>query len=535
MRRSAGSSSTRLVSQRCATRCSPSAGVRPPFADDVEHYERLLSRHTRLDARRGARGRAGRAPDPRARIRVAARRRRRRVRLGGVRALARGAAPGRARRLLRRRRAVRHDARPLRPQALARPDDAPAPARARGPARAALPRPQDPGRASRTITDVGTPIDDLRAAVGRRRGRAAQRGARPTFTLERPRKAGFGDFSTNAAMLLAPALKAPPREIAERLGEGLTARLGDRVERVEVAGPGFLNLFLADAWYTDAAAHVLAAGDAWGGGVAEPAERVLIEFVSANPTGPLTAASGRHAAYGDALRAAARARRPRGRARVLLQRRGLPAAQARRVDPRSRARRGAARGRLPGRVRRRAGAADPGRGRARRRGAGRRRRPAADRAHQGDARALPRDVRHLVLGADAARGRPESAVERAFEQVERAGHSYRVRGRAVAAHDAFGDDKDRVLVRSHRRSDLLRRRPRVPRGQARARLRPPHHAARAPTTTATSRRLKARDGQRWAATRTGSRSRSCSSSTSSSAAGAPRCPSGAATSSRSTS
>ena len=121
-------------------------------------------------------------------------------------------------------------------------------------------------------------------------------------TLERPKKAGFGDFSTNAAMLLAPSLKAPPREIAERLGAALTERLGDRLERVEVAGPGFLNLFLADGWYSAAAAHVLAAGDGFGGGQADPPEKIQIEFVSANPTGPLTAASGRHAAYGDALR-----------------------------------------------------------------------------------------------------------------------------------------------------------------------------------------------------------------------------------------
>jgi arginyl-tRNA synthetase len=147
-------------------------------------------------------------------------------------------------------------------------------------------------------------VDDLRAAVEAAaadlRNGAAPLRARPT--LERPRKAGFGDFSTNAAMLLAPALKAPPREIAEKLGERLSERLGDRLERVEVAGPGFLNLFLADAWYTAAAADVLAAGDGYGGGTADPVERVQVEFVSANPTGPLTAASGRHAAYGDALR-----------------------------------------------------------------------------------------------------------------------------------------------------------------------------------------------------------------------------------------
>jgi arginyl-tRNA synthetase len=145
-----------------------------------------------------------------------------------------------------------------------------------------------------------TPIEELRAAV---RAAAADLGdgaAAPS--LERPRKVGLGDFSTNAAMLLAPALKASPREIAERLGAALTERLGDRLERVEVAGPGFLNIFLADVWYSAAAAHVLAAGDGYGSGQTDPREKIQVEFISANPTGPLTAASGRHGAYGDALR-----------------------------------------------------------------------------------------------------------------------------------------------------------------------------------------------------------------------------------------
>jgi arginyl-tRNA synthetase len=146
-----------------------------------------------------------------------------------------------------------------------------------------------------------TPLEELRTAV--EAAAAELRNGEPTVhpTLERPKQAGFGDYSTNAAMLLARTLKAPPREIAERLGEALRERLGDEVERVEVAGPGFLNVFLADGWYTAAAAHVLAAGEAYGGGSAAERERILIEFVSANPTGPLTAASGRHAAYGDAL------------------------------------------------------------------------------------------------------------------------------------------------------------------------------------------------------------------------------------------
>jgi arginyl-tRNA synthetase len=146
---------------------------------------------------------------------------------------------------------------------------------------------------------LASPVEELRSAV---EAAAADLGnGAVTPTLERPKKAGFGDYSTNAAMLLAPALKAPPREIAERLGAALQERLGDRVERVEVAGPGFLNVFLADAWYVAAAGHVLEAGDEWGGGTAETPERVNLEFVSANPTGPLTAASARHAAYGDAL------------------------------------------------------------------------------------------------------------------------------------------------------------------------------------------------------------------------------------------
>jgi arginyl-tRNA synthetase len=146
---------------------------------------------------------------------------------------------------------------------------------------------------------VSTPIEDLRTAVEAATAELGN-GATATPTLERPKKAGFGDYSTNAAMLLAPKLGAPPREVAERLGESLRERLGERVEKVEVAGPGFLNVFLSDAWYTAAAAHMFDAPD-WGSGTAAEHERIVVEFVSANPTGPITAASGRHAAYGDAL------------------------------------------------------------------------------------------------------------------------------------------------------------------------------------------------------------------------------------------
>jgi arginyl-tRNA synthetase len=147
------------------------------------------------------------------------------------------------------------------------------------------------------------PLDELRAAVeaaaGDLRDGAAPPGTRPT--LERPKRADFGDYSTNAAMLLAPVLGASPREIAERLGEALRERLGEQVERVEVAGPGFLNVFLADPWYVEAVSHVLGAGDRYGAGQADPVERVLVEFVSSNPTGPVHVGHARNAAYGDAL------------------------------------------------------------------------------------------------------------------------------------------------------------------------------------------------------------------------------------------
>jgi len=127
---------------------------------------------------------------------------------------------------------------------------------------------------------------------------AAGRGG---VTLERPPRADFGDYSTNAALLLAPRLGASPREVAERLGARLVDELGASLERFEVAGPGFVNLFVADEWLRGALGAVLAAGDAYGAGGGEPSERVMVEFVSANPTGPMHVGHARNAAYGDAL------------------------------------------------------------------------------------------------------------------------------------------------------------------------------------------------------------------------------------------
>src|SRR4051794_9991901 len=79
----------------------------------------------------------------------------------------------------------------------------------------------------------------------------------PKLSLERPPKPELGDYSTNAAMLLAPTAGAPPREVAERLAERLVASLGESAERIEVAGPGFLNVFLSARWPREATAALL--------------------------------------------------------------------------------------------------------------------------------------------------------------------------------------------------------------------------------------------------------------------------------------
>ncbi|MFL5893508.1 MAG: arginine--tRNA ligase [Thermoleophilaceae bacterium] len=144
------------------------------------------------------------------------------------------------------------------------------------------------------------PISVLRSAI-RDAALSIGNGGSSQPKLERPPRPDFGDYSTNAAMLLAPALGESPRPVAERLGSSLGQALADAVERVDVAGPGFLNLFMSDSWYRQAVAGMAEAGEAYGAGRADPRERVLVEYVSANPTGPVTVASGRNAAYGDSL------------------------------------------------------------------------------------------------------------------------------------------------------------------------------------------------------------------------------------------
>jgi arginyl-tRNA synthetase len=129
--------------------------------------------------------------------------------------------------------------------------------------------------------------------------RGLENGLGVPVTLERPGQAEHGDYATNAALQAAPVQRKPPMEIAEQLR---TAAAGvEGVADAQVAPPGFVNLWMAPEWYGEALAEILAAGADYGAGSAETVERVQVELVSANPTGPLTVASARNGAYGDSV------------------------------------------------------------------------------------------------------------------------------------------------------------------------------------------------------------------------------------------
>jgi arginyl-tRNA synthetase len=131
------------------------------------------------------------------------------------------------------------------------------------------------------------PVRELAAALG------------PDVVLDRPSDPAHGDFATNAALKLAGARRRPPRELAAELAEEAAGLPG--VERTEIAGPGFVNLFLEDAWFSSTLGAILDAGESFGGGWADPRQRIQVEMVSANPTGPITVAHARNAAFGDSV------------------------------------------------------------------------------------------------------------------------------------------------------------------------------------------------------------------------------------------
>ncbi len=297
------------------------------------------------------------------------------------------------------------------------------------------------------------PVSQLRQTLGAAttalRGSGGEMDAQPSAKLERPKRAGQGDYATNAAMLLAPALGAAPREIAGQLGEQLARSLGSTLSGYEVAGPGFLNLVLSDEWHRDALRAVLAGGEAFSAGGAARPERILLEFVSANPTAVLVAAGGRHAAYGDSL------------ARILLHHGHTVWREYYFNDAGSQVRR------LGESVRARALGQEPPTD-------GYQGAYVADLAARIDGAAdgsvdidviARRAVEMLLENIKATlvrygvtfdrffsertlhQGSP-SALDRATEQVREAGHVYEHDGAVWLRTTTFGDDKDRVLMRS---------------------------------------------------------------------------------------
>lgn len=117
--------------------------------------------------------------------------------------------------------------------------------------------------------------------------------------VERARDPRHGDFATNAALLLARPAGMNPRELAERIVSVLPA--SELVESVSIAGPGFINFRLSQRAFERETTSILAAGEAYGRSNSGAGQRVLVEFVSANPTGPLHVGHGRHAAYGASV------------------------------------------------------------------------------------------------------------------------------------------------------------------------------------------------------------------------------------------
>jgi arginyl-tRNA synthetase len=119
------------------------------------------------------------------------------------------------------------------------------------------------------------------------------------ITLEPPKDASHGDLATNAAMVLAKAAAKPPRALAERLAPLIAA--DSNIDKVEIAGPGFINLTLALSFWPSVLRMVLEQGESYGRSAIGKGEAVNVEYVSANPTGPMHVGHMRGAVFGDAL------------------------------------------------------------------------------------------------------------------------------------------------------------------------------------------------------------------------------------------
>lgn len=122
----------------------------------------------------------------------------------------------------------------------------------------------------------------------------------PEFIIEVPADKAHGDFATNIAMISARAFRMPPRKIAEIITDNLDIA-DSYFDKFEIAGPGFINFFLGTHWFSDVLHEVIAAGDDYGKTTFGQNKKVMVEFVSANPTGPMHIGNARGGAIGDGI------------------------------------------------------------------------------------------------------------------------------------------------------------------------------------------------------------------------------------------
>ena len=126
--------------------------------------------------------------------------------------------------------------------------------------------------------------------------------ALPEFIIETPADTSHGDFATNAAMAGAKTFRMPPFKIAKAITDNLDLG-GTFFERCETAGPGFINFFLGKSFYSSVVSEILSDPEGYGSSDYGKGERVMVEFVSANPTGPMHMGNARGGALGDCLAA----------------------------------------------------------------------------------------------------------------------------------------------------------------------------------------------------------------------------------------
>ncbi len=278
---------------------------------------------------------------------------------------------------------------------------------------------------------------------------------RPAVGIERPANPAFGDLATNLAMQLARPLRRSPLEIAEALAEAIrTGPDGGLIASAEVARPGFLNLRIADAAFESTVAGILAAPGTWGRFRPEQRRSVDVEFVSANPTGPLHIGNARGAFVGDLLSRVLEAGgqqvtreyyfndfgaqvRKLGES-VLATRNGDPVpddgyhgdyvAELATAVPADVA----------------AAAAAPGAD-----GADVLGRWASERVRAGIEASLERLGVHFDVWKSEGSLHGEGWVDQAIERLRAGGHLYEQDGALWFRSTAFGDDKDRVLIRSN--------------------------------------------------------------------------------------